>query len=62
MSRNDAERVTDLELLFTHLERQIGELNAIVLRQQTKIEGLERELLRLAAREPPDDEDLATEE
>src|SRR5687768_4598218 len=32
------DRVADLEFLFTHLERQLAELNRVVLDQQRRIE------------------------
>jgi uncharacterized coiled-coil protein SlyX len=41
-----SDRVTNLELLFTHLERQIAELSSVVLEQGQRIERLERELRR----------------
>ena len=43
-----ADRVTNLELLFMHLERQVAELNQTVLEQGRKVERLERELRRQA--------------
>ena len=51
---NDAERITNLELLFTHLERQVAELNQVVLEQAAQIEILQRQLRAL--HEPPDEE------
>ncbi len=41
-----ADRVTNLELLFMHLERQVTELNQTVLEQGKKIERIERDLRR----------------
>ncbi len=35
-------RVVELETLFTHLQRTIGELDQVVLAQQKRIEALER--------------------
>jgi uncharacterized coiled-coil protein SlyX len=43
---SQSDRVTNLELLFTHLERQLAELSSVVLEQGQKIERLERELRR----------------
>jgi len=40
------DRLTSLELLFMHLERQVAQLNQIVLEQSQQIERLERELRR----------------
>jgi len=40
------DRLTDLELLFMHLERQVAELNQIVLDQGRQVERLRRELRR----------------
>ena len=41
-----ADRMTNLELLYMHLERQVAELNRAVLEQGQQIERLERELRR----------------
>lgn len=35
-------RVVEMEVLFTHLQRTLGELDQVVLRQQKQIEALER--------------------
>lgn len=51
------DRLTNLELLFMHLERQLAELNQIVLEQGQQIERQKRELRRLAdATERPSDD------
>lgn len=51
-----ADRLTDLELLFMHLERQVAELNQIVLKHGEQIERLQRDLQRLKrAAERPDE-------
>ena len=42
----DADRLTKLELLFTHLERQVADLHSVVLQQQAEIELLTKELRR----------------
>jgi uncharacterized coiled-coil protein SlyX len=51
---NEAERITNLELLFTHLERQFSELNRVVLEQAAQMEALQRQLRALHG--PPDEE------
>jgi uncharacterized coiled-coil protein SlyX len=43
------ERLTDLELLFTHLERQVAELHEVILNQQRKIDLLEKQLRQMSA-------------
>jgi SlyX protein len=53
-----AVRVTNLEELFTHLQRQLQDLDQVVLQQQKQIEKLQAELRRLSLqlallREPP---------
>jgi uncharacterized coiled-coil protein SlyX len=40
-------RLTDLELLFTHLERQVADLHEVVLRQQQRIEQAEKQIVLL---------------
>jgi uncharacterized coiled-coil protein SlyX len=37
-------RLTDLEIRYTHLERQVAELNEVVVAQQRTIDGLVRQL------------------
>ncbi len=37
-------RLTDLEVRYTHLERQVAELSDVVFAQQRAIDGLLREL------------------
>jgi len=37
-------RLTDLEVRYTHLERQIAELSEVVFAQQKLIDGLVRQL------------------
>lgn len=41
------ERLSDLEIHYTHLERTVQELNTIVCRQQQTIERLEQEMREL---------------
>ena len=41
-SPND--RLAELEFLFTHLERQVAELNAVLLQQQRRTEQIEKDL------------------
>lgn len=43
-----ARRITALEELLTHLERTVGELNSVVLDQQSRLAALEQRLARLA--------------
>jgi uncharacterized coiled-coil protein SlyX len=54
---NDAERLTNLELLFTHLERQVHELSEVVLSHQQRIERLERQfrLMQTSQQDAEDD-------
>ncbi len=40
-------RLIELEMLTTHLQRTLGDLDQVILAQQKRIEGLERELARL---------------
>lgn len=40
-------RLTDLELLFTHLERQVADLHEVVLRQQQRIAQAEKQIVLL---------------
>jgi uncharacterized coiled-coil protein SlyX len=42
-------RMTELEGVFTHLQRMVQELDQVVLAQQRRIEVLEAQVLRLAA-------------
>lgn len=37
-------RLTDLEVRYTHLERQVAELSEVVFAQQRAIDGLHRQL------------------
>jgi uncharacterized coiled-coil protein SlyX len=37
-------RLTDLEVRYTHLERQVAELSEVVFAQQRTIDGLLRQL------------------
>jgi uncharacterized coiled-coil protein SlyX len=41
------DRIIALELLVTHLERELGSLNAVLLEQQKEIESLGRLISRL---------------
>lgn len=38
------QRITELEIRFTHEERTVQELNEIVCRQELRLETLEREV------------------
>lgn len=51
----DAQRLAHLESLFTHLERQVEELNQVVLTQTELIEQLQRQIAAL--QEPPEEVD-----
>ena len=53
-------RLTNLEMLFTHLERQVAELNRIVVNQGCKIEQLEKQLRQLLS--PPDENEPEVDE
>jgi uncharacterized coiled-coil protein SlyX len=44
--RHQPDRLANLEALFMHLERQVAELNQIVLEQGRMLERLQRELRR----------------
>lgn len=46
-SRPLEERVVELELLVTHLERDLGALNAVLTDQQKEIDVLKRLITRL---------------
>jgi uncharacterized coiled-coil protein SlyX len=43
-------RFTELEIRYSHLERQVADLSDVVFAQQKTIEGLERELARIRVR------------
>lgn len=43
------ERLTKLELMYMHLERQYADLNEVVLRQQRQLDALERRLRTIHA-------------
>ncbi len=40
-------KLIDLEIRYTHMEDLVNELNLIVAKQQTVIEGLQREVVML---------------
>lgn len=44
------ERLVELELLVTHLERELGTLNSVLLDQQKEIDVLKRLVSRLDGR------------
>jgi uncharacterized coiled-coil protein SlyX len=46
------QRLVDLEIRYTHLERQLSELNQVVFEQQKLIDGLVLELRGLRTRVP----------
>lgn len=43
-------RLVDLEVRYTHLERQVAELNQVVFEQQKAIDALQRQLIAVNAR------------
>ena len=43
-------RFTELEIRYSHLERQLADLSDVVFGQQKTIESLERELANIRAR------------
>lgn len=43
-----AARLTELETLFTHLQRTLAELDQVVFEQAKKIESLERHFVRIS--------------
>ena len=45
-----AGRVTELETLFTHLQRSVQDLDQVVLDQQKQIDALRGQLARLSRR------------
>jgi len=59
---NDADRLMNLEQLFTHLERHVAELHSVVVDQQRQLELLQKQLRLLESRlaepqqEPDDDQ------
>jgi uncharacterized coiled-coil protein SlyX len=47
MPRDAEARITELELLVTHLQRDVDALNSVVLEQQKQLDGLHRVLTKL---------------
>jgi uncharacterized coiled-coil protein SlyX len=43
-------RLVDLEIRYTHLERQYAELSQVVFEQQKALEAVQKELVRLRGR------------
>ena len=43
-------RLVDLEIRYTHLERQFAELSQVVFEQQKALEAVQKELARLRGR------------
>jgi uncharacterized coiled-coil protein SlyX len=43
-------RLVDLEIKYTHLERQYADLSQVVFEQQRTLEALQKELARLRGR------------
>ncbi len=46
-SNTVADRVTELEMLVTHLQNELQQLSAVVLQQQAEFEQLRQQLLRV---------------
>lgn len=51
-ARSLEDRVTDLEILLTHQQRHLADLNEVLLEQQRAIEMLKRTIARLSERSP----------
>ncbi len=49
-------RLVDLEIRYTHLERQVSELSQVVFEQQRTIDALSKQLLDLRGRIAGQDE------
>lgn len=49
-------RLIDLEIRYTHLERQVADLSEVVFEQRRAIESLKRELLNLRRQLPTEDD------
>lgn len=49
-------RLIDLEIRYTHLERQVADLSDVVFEQRQAIERLERQLLELRRLLPGEEE------
>jgi SlyX protein len=43
-------RLVDLEIRYTHLERQLEEMNAVLFAQQRAIDALEKQVVALRGR------------
>lgn len=43
-------RLVDLEVRYTHLERQVAELNQVVFEQQKAIDALRKQVMAVNAR------------
>jgi uncharacterized coiled-coil protein SlyX len=47
MPLDSESRITELELLVTHLQRDVDALNSVVVEQQKQLDGLHRLLTKL---------------
>jgi uncharacterized coiled-coil protein SlyX len=54
-------RLVDLEIRYSHLEKQVSELNQVVFEQQKKLDLLREQLLALRNRVTGLDEPMAQE-
>ena len=48
--KTEAERLTEIENRYSHLERYVDELNGVVVAQSQLIDSMRRELARLSER------------
>lgn len=49
-SKSDQQRITEMEMGLTHLQRDYEALNEVLLAQQKTIQSLERKVQRLESR------------
>jgi uncharacterized coiled-coil protein SlyX len=59
--QNVIERLTQLELMFMHLEKQYADLNEVVLQQQRQLDALQRRLRTIQAAPVADEEPPASQ-
>ncbi len=52
----EEKRLVDLEIRYTHLERQVAELSEVVFEQQRAIDAMRQQLLDLRGRVSGQDE------
>ncbi|MFO0899894.1 MAG: SlyX family protein [Pirellulales bacterium] len=56
-----AERITNLEMLFTHLERTLADLNTVLLEHGRRLDDLHAQLERAQSQPEPSADDDALE-